>query len=331
MIKRISALLMVIVMAISMVACAQTNQTTDSENEKITFVLDWTPNTNHTGIYVAIENGYYDEVGLDVDVIQPPEGGAVSLVAAGNAQFCIDFQEYLSPAITGENGMEVSAVAAILQHNTSGIISLKEDGIESPKDMAGKTYATWDMPIEKAILKEVITSDGGNYDDVKMVPNTVTDVIAALQTDIDAVWIYYGWDGIATEVKGLDTDFFYFKDIEPVLDNYSPVIVANNEYLAENGDQAKAFLAATAKGYQYAIDNPEESAEILLKYAPELDEDIVKASQEYLADKYIADASQWGYIDQTRWDAFYEWMYDKGVIENKIGAGVGFTNDYLPE
>lgn len=337
--KRFIAMVMSAFMVLGLAGCGAQNNAVNTgneqqggqENKKITFVLDWTPNTNHTGVYVAEELGYFKEAGLDVEVVQPPEGGALSLVAAGKAEFAVSFQEELAAALTSDSPLDVVAVGTILQHNTSGIISLKEDNIASPKGMENKVYATWDSPVEKAIIKQVVTKDGGNYDAINMIPNTVTDVITALQTDVDAIWVYYGWDGVATEVKGLDTNYFAFKDIDPVLDFYTPVIAASPKYLEGNQEAAKAFLAAVAKGYEYAIANPEEAAKILVKYAPELDQELVTASQKYLSKEYKAEVEQWGYIDQTRWDNFYAWMYDNQLIPKKIEAGQGFTNAYLPQ
>lgn len=334
--KKIVALMTSAVLLLGLAGCGKTNTTEstppkEKETKKITFVLDWTPNTNHTGVYVAKELGYFKDAGLDVDIIQPPEGGALSLVAAGKAEFGVSFQEEIASAITADSPLDVVAVGAILQHNTSGIISLKKDNITSPKGMENKVYATWDAPVEKAILKRVITKDGGNYDKVKMVPSTVTDVVSALQSNINAVWVYYGWDGIATKVKGLDTNFFAFKDIDPVLDFYTPVIAASPKYLEQNGDTAKKFLAAVAKGYEYAIEKPEEAAKILVKNAPEVDPALATASQKYLADQYKAEVKQWGYIDSKRWDGFYTWMYNNQLIPKKIEAGKGFTNAYLPQ
>jgi len=335
--KRIVAMMVIVLMVLGMAGCAQNNtakpaqQDAQKETKKITFVLDWTPNTNHTGLYVAKELGYFKDAGLDVDIIQPPEGGALSLVAAGKAEFGVSFQEEIAAAITSDSPLDVVAVGTILQHNTSGIISLKEDNISSPKGMENKVYATWDTPVEKAILKQVITKDGGNYDKVKMIPSTVTDVISALQSNVDAVWVYYGWDGVATKVKGLDTNYFAFKDIDPVLDFYTPVIAASPKYLEQNGDTAKKFLAAVAKGYEYAIEKPEEAAKILVKNAPEVDPALATASQKYLVDQYKAEVKQWGYIDSKRWDGFYSWMYDNKLIPKKIDAGKGFTNAYLPK
>ncbi|MFA9424583.1 MAG: ABC transporter substrate-binding protein, partial [Sedimentibacter sp.] len=88
-----------------------------------------------------------------------------------------------------DNQLPVTVVATLIQHNTSGIISLKEKGIDSPAKMAGHSYATWDMPIEQAIIRKIVEDDGGNFDDIKLIPSTVTDVITALQTDVDSVWV----------------------------------------------------------------------------------------------------------------------------------------------
>ena len=342
--KKLAALLLATCMVFGLVGCGNSQESGDEQNsadtgktaengetKDITFVLDWTPNTNHTGLYVALEKGYYEEAGLNVTIVQPPEDGAAVLVASGDAQFGIDFQDYLVPAFSGENQLPITAVAGIIQHNTSGIVSLKGSGITSPKGMCGKTYATWDLDIEKAIIKYVVEKDGGNYEDVNMIPSTVTDIASALKTDVDAVWIYYAWDGIALETQGVESDFFYFKDCDPGLDYYSPVIIANNEFLKSDPETAKAFMQATKKGYEYAMENPDEAADILLEAAPELDETIVHESQKWLADQYQAEEPYWGYINPERWDAFYDWLYENGVIGEQIPHGTGYTNEFIEE
>ena len=157
--KKIVSAVLVTALAFSLCACsgnAESNNAGNGEKTEITFVLDWAPNTNHTGLYVAQELGYYEEAGLDVTIVQPPEDGATMMVASGQAQFGIDFQDYLAPVFTSEDEMSVIAVAAIIQHNTSGIISLKEDGITSPAGMEGKNYATWGLELEQAMIKNVV-------------------------------------------------------------------------------------------------------------------------------------------------------------------------------
>lgn len=300
--------------------------------KKITFVLDWTPNTNHTGLYVAQEKGYYEEAGLEVEIVQPPEGGAASLVASGKAQFCIDAQDTMAPALALKNPLPVSAVAALIQHNTSGIISRKGEGMDRPKGLEGKTYATWDNPVEQAMIQNVMEAEGADYGKLQMIPNNIVDEVTALNTNqADAIWVFYAWSGIATEVKKLETDYFAFSDLNPIFDYYTPVIVAGNEFLEKEPETARAFLAATAKGYEDAIKNPEEAAQILCNAAPELDKDIVLASQNWLADKYKAEESRWGYMDPERWNAFYTWLSENGLVETPLPENTGFTNDYLPE
>ncbi len=302
------------------------------ETTDITFVLDWTPNTNHTGIYAALEKGYFEEAGLNVTVVQPPDDGAELLVGSGKAQFGVSFQDSMMPAVVGEDALPITAVAAVLQHNTSGIISRKGEGMDHPAGMEGKQYATWDLPIEKATLKQVVEDDGGDFDKVGLIPSTVTDEVSALESkSVDAIWIFYGWAGIACELAGLETDYFAFADINPVFDYYTPVLIGNTDWMGENPDAAKAFLAAASKGFEFAAENPEEAAGILLKAAPELDPELVKASQEYMAEQYIADAPKWGYIDPERWNAFYNWLNENDLAGTQIPENTGFTNEYLPE
>ena len=261
--KRILAIVLAAAMTGALIGCADKGKDTEKK-EKITFVLDWTPNTNHTGLYVAQEKGYFEEAGLEVEIVQPPEDGAEVLVASGKAQFGVSFQDSMMPAITGEDAMPIEAVAAILQHNTSGIVSRKGEGMDRPKGMEGKKYATWDLDLEKATIKNVVEADGGDFSKIEMIPSTVTDEVSALESkSVDAIWIFYGWAGIACEVAGLETDYFAFKDINPALDFYTPVIIGNSDWMKENPDSAKAFLSAVQKGYEYAVESPDDAADIV--------------------------------------------------------------------
>lgn len=334
------AVIMAVMVIVSMTACGNSNtegktkeenQTETKENPvKLTFVLDWTPNTNHTGLYVAEEKGYFKDAGIEVEIVQPPEDGAEVLVASGKAQFGVSFQDSMMPALVGDNAMPIEAVAAVLQHNTSGIISRKGEGIDKPKGLEGKKYATWDLDLEKATIKSVMEADGGDFSKIEMIPSTVTDEVSALKSkSVDAIWVFYGWGGIATEVAGLDTDFFLFKDCNSDLDFYTPVIIGNSDWMKENKETTKAFLSAVKKGYEFAIENPKEAAQILCKASPELDAKLVEASQEYMKDQYKAEAEKWGYIEPKRWNAFYQWVNKNGLSKTEIPDDTGFTNEYL--
>ena len=127
----------------------------------------------------------------------------------------------------------------------------------------------------------------------------------------------------------METDYFAFKDINPVFDYYTPVIAGNTDWMKANPDAAKAFLSALKKGYEDAIADPDGAAKILLKAAPELDEQLVKESQKYMSEQYQADAAKWGVIDPARWNAFYNWINENKLIDEEIPENTGFTNDYL--
>lgn len=337
--KRFSAMALIGALTFALTACGsggeQPASTSDAAapaaNDELVVCLDYTPNTNHTGLYVALDKGFYKDAGLNVSIQPPPEGGAPALVAAGKAQFGVDFQDLLAAGWASKNPLPVTAVAALVQHNTSGLMSLKETGIKRPKDLEGKTYGTWDNPIEQAIVRDVIKADGGDPDKLNILSTSATDVVAALKTDMDVLWIYYAWDGIAAKEKGVDFDYIAFKDLNPTFDYYTPVLIANNDYLKEHPEEAKKFLEATKRGYEYAIEHPEESADILLAHADGLDKNLAYASQKWLSNEYIADAPYWGYIDPERWNAFYKWLADNDLTETPIPENFGFSNDYLSE
>ena len=305
------------------------------ETKEITVCLDWTPNTNHTGLYAAQQLGYYEEADLNVTIVQPPENGAALMCASGQAQFAVDAQDTIAAAFDMEEPLGVTTVAALIQHNTSGVVSRAGDGIVSPKGMEGKTYSTWESPIELAMIEYVMTQDGGDFSKVKLIPNDITDEPAALAAhQTDAVWIFYGWSGINAEINDFDFDYWDFRSISEALDYYTPVIIANNEFLEKSPEAAKAFLEATAKGYAYAIEHPEEAAEMLIAgdTTHSLDDarELVYASQKWLSDQYTADAKQWGVFDPARWDGFYNWLFQNGLTTHDL-TGTGFTNDYLPQ
>ena len=303
--------------------------------DSITVCLDWTPNTNHTGLYAAQALGYYEEAGLDVSIVQPPENGAALMCASGQAQFAVDAQDTIGAAFDMDEPLAVTTVAALIQHNTSGIMSRKEDGISSPKDLEGKVYSTWESPIELAMIEFIMKEDGGDFSKLKQIPNDITDEPAALVAhQTDSVWVFYGWSGINAQIENVDVNYLDFGQLAPVLDYYTPVLIANNDFLEEHPDTAKAFLAATAKGYEYAIENPKEAADLLISGDSTGSladaQELVYASQEWLSGKYIDDASSWGRIDPERWNGFYTWLYENGLTTHDL-TGIGFSNDYLPE
>ena len=226
--KKIIALLL----ALTLAAALSCSFAESGNLTKITFCLDWTPNTNHTGVYAAQALGYYREAGLDVEIVQPPENGALLMCAAGQAQFAVDAQDTMAASLDLEQPLGITSVAALIQHNTSGILSRAEDGITSAKGLENRVYATWDSPIELAMLRYCMEKEGADFSKLKLIPNNVTDEPAALAAhQIDAVWIFYGWSGVNAELSDVKCGYWDFASLSSDLDYYTPVILANNDFL----------------------------------------------------------------------------------------------------
>jgi ABC-type nitrate/sulfonate/bicarbonate transport system substrate-binding protein len=303
---------------------------TSGDATQINFCLDYTPNTNHTGIYVAQAKGYFKDEGLDVTIIQPADGSAEQVIGSGQAQFGISYQDYIANSLASDNPMPIEALAAVIQHNTSSIMSRKEDDITHFGALEGHTYTTWEMPIEQAMMKQCVEKDGGDWSKVTLVPYETDDDVAGLQAKMyDAVWVYEGWAVQQAALQGVEVNHFTFVDTDDTFDYYTPVIAGNNDFVAANPDVTKAFLRACKKGYEFCVDNPKEAADILCQQVPELDADLVAKSAEYLAGQYTADASSWGVIDPDRWSRFYQWLNDNNLVEKQLDVNAGYTTDYL--
>ncbi len=325
--------LMAFAAVLLLASCSNTTENSKEQGkdnkQKITVVLDWTPNTNHTGLYAAEEKGYFAEEGLDVDIITPGESGADSLVASGKADFGVSYQEGITQARV--QGVPIVSIAAIIQHNTSGFASPAENNIKSPKDFAGKTYGGWGSEVEASVIASLMKQDNADIKDVDIVNIGDADYFTAMKQNIDFAWIYYGWTGVEAELRGEKINMIYLTDYSDKLDYYTPVLSTNEKMIADKPETVKAFLKAATKGYEYTIDNPDDAASILLKHAPDLDEELVKKSQEWLASKYQDDAPRWGEQKLSVWENYSDWMYDNKLLEKKLDADKAFTNEFLPE
>ncbi len=297
---------------------------------KVIMMLDWVPNTNHTGIYVAQAKGYYKAEGLEVEIVQPGEGGGPEqVVAAGGADFGISYQEGVTQARAQD--VPIVSIAAIIQHNTSGFAAPKSKGITRPKDFEGKRYGAFGSPIEKAMLTQLMKCDGGDVEKVQFVDIGASDYFVATQRDVDFAWIFYGWTGIEAQLRNEPLDIVMLSDwSQCVPDYYTPVIITSEKAIAEKPDLVKRFMAATAKGYKDAIANPKEAADILLKAAPENNPDLVRRSQEWLSPRYQADAPRWGEQKAEVWQRYADWMADANLLPKRIDASKAFTNQFLP-
>lgn len=298
--------------------------------EKVTVVLDWTPNTNHTGLYVALDKGYYKEQGLDVEIVQPSDGNATTIVATNKADFGVSYQEDVTYAKTSEDPLPIKAISTIIQHNTSGFASPASKNIKTVKDFENKTYGGWGSESEKATLNAVMTNNGADFDTVKILDVGEDDFFTATKREIDIFNVFEGWTGVEAKLRGEEINFIATKDLDKRLDYYTPLLITNDKIINANPELAKKFLAATSKGYEDCVNNPEESAKILLKYAPEINEELAIESQKFLADKYIDDAPRWGEMKDSIWNNYTDFMMEYKLINKDMKASDAYTNEFLP-
>ena len=333
--KKGLALFLALGMCLSMTACGgQNEQTAEQSNtegdnlKEVTLVLDYVPNTNHTGFYVAQDKGYFEQQGLKVNIIEPGDNDATTLCAVGKAEFAVTYQENVTYARTATEPLPIRAIAAIIQHNTSGFLTRAEDNIQSPKDFEGKVYAGWQAPSEEAVLKAVMTAAGADFSKLTMVGATGSG-LESMGDDIDIQWEFEGWAVTKDRMEGYDLNYMPVKDLDERLDYYTPVIITNEDMIANDPDTVQAFMNAVKQGYEYAIDNPEESAEILHNVIPDTDMDFLLESQKFLSGQYSLDSDTWGLMKDEVWDGYTEFMYEYNLIDHTIPASEQYTNQFI--
>lgn len=320
--------LLLLALCLSLTACGGETAVSEEGLKEVTLMLDYVPNTNHTGIYVAQELGYFEQQGLKVQIVEPGDNDAATLCAVGQADFAISYQENVTYARAAEEPLPIRAIAAIIQHNTSGFVSAAEDGILSPKDFEGKVYAGWQAPSEEAVLNAVMTAAGADFSKLTMVGAMGTG-LDSMGEDIDIQWEFEGWSVINDRLMGHDVNYLPVKDLDTRLDYYTPVLITNETMIETDPDTVCAFVAAVKQGYEYTIENPEAAAEILHKVIPDTDKTFLLESQKFLSEQYSLDSEVWGVMKDEVWDGYTDFMYEYGLIDTKISADSQYTNEFI--
>jgi ABC-type nitrate/sulfonate/bicarbonate transport system substrate-binding protein len=175
-------------------------------------------------------------------------------------------------------------------------------------------------------------SAGGDFSKLQIVNIGDTDPLALIaEKQIDMAWIFYGWEGIEAQQQGIKLNVVMMKDyFDTIPDYYTPVVITNENTITNKPEVVKAFLKALSRGYDFAINNPDEAADILVTAVPELDTKLVKASQEWLSPYYQAEAPRWGEQKESVWQNYSDWMVKYGILSTPISASDAFTNKFLP-
>lgn len=330
-----SFLLLLIVISVGIILFKHNNfQANKQTLIPFTVALDWTPNTNHTGMYVALQKGWYKEAGLDVKILPYGSVSPDVLVTSGKADVGVGSTE--SIVADAATGQPVVSIAAILAHNTSGFIALA-DSINRPKDLDNKIYGGFGAPYEGAVVGEMIKKDGGTGN-FKNVTLDVAAMDALKSKKIDFVWIFQGWEGIQAQREGLHTVFFPITSFG-IPDYYTPTLITSPQEINTKAALLKKFMQATKQGYDYAIAHPKESAQILIQATPKgtfPDTGLVFASQEYVSKQYADKGEKWGVQKREFWHGYPQFMLDTQSVLDTTGKPVTqmnfdalYTNEFV--
>lgn len=301
------------------------------ELREMTLMLNWTPNAHHVGIYAAQANGWFEENGIDLTIIEPVGTGVEQAVSSGAADLGIAQGESLLAARAAD--VPVQSVATILPVNDSALFGLATDGITRPKDMQGTTYGEYGGAEEKEIISALVSCDGGDPSQVEFVPVGNVDYLVGLQQDqYDTAWVYSGWDALrASEVEGVDIAQIRLADWQECVPNwYTPIFVTEDQLSEAEADLIRDALATIARGYAFAAEDPSAAADALLEQVPELDAALVEASVAYYAPKFTENGEPWGWQDETTWTEFADFLSESGALTQPVDGTEVYTNDYLP-
>ena len=294
----------------------------------VSLALDWFPNSNHAGFYVAQQRGYYSEEGLDVEIVVPanPED-VLKTVGAGRDDFGVSYQAEVLLA-RGE-GVPVKSIAAMVQHPLNSIMVLEESGIERPADLVGRSVGVTGIPFEEALFLAMLQHDGGAAEDVTLV-NVGFDLSPALiGKKVDAiVGAYWTHESIAMEKQGYPVSVLRMEEWG-VPDFYELVLVAGESAIADDPDVVERFLRATARGFADAIADPQAAVDILVEANPEIDSDLESQGIGLLAPLWSEEGVDFGHQSMERWEGLAAWMKSEGLLGEDVDAADAFTSEFM--
>lgn len=296
----------------------------------VSLALDWYPNANHAGLYIAQDRGYFEEAGLSVDIYVPADpAAALQTVGAGRDTFGISYHSEILFARQQE--VPVVSVAALVQHPLNCLMMLAESDIHRPSDLVGKTVGSAGLPSDDAYLKTMLEEDGASLDDVEIV-NVGFDLLpAVLSGSVDAViGTYWTHETILAEEQGTPVRYLRVEEWG-VPDYYELIVAAGESTIEEQGDAISAFLGATQQGYRDAIADPDAAIEILLAASPELDADVERQGLDLLAPLWTSDGTvPFGTQTPERWNAFGRWMKEEGLLDDDVDIAAAWNGELLP-
>ncbi len=285
--------------------------------------LDWTPNINHLGFFVAKALKYYEKVGLEVKLLDPSEDNyavtPAKKVETGTADMALCPLESVISYRSKKNSFDAVALATLFQEDLSAIVVLEDSNVHRPRDLDGRSYASYKARYEDEIVRQMIKNDGGTGQIELAYPNKLGIWETLQSKQYDATWIFLNWEGVQAEARGLDLRTFRLADYD-IPYGYSPIILASENRVEKDQSSYSAFLQATKRGFLYAKQNPEEAVKILTPLVAEQDRDIdLLKSQKITVASYGKDID-WGKMEQYRVDRFLSWLKTRGLEKTSLDA-----------
>ena len=301
--------------------------------KKLRLALDWTPNTNHTGFFVSQEKGFYSDAGIELDILSPLDDNYSTTPAKklelGDTDLAIAPTESLISYRIKTKPFAMQAIAALLQEDASAIATLKSSGIARPKELDGKSYASYGARYEDQIVKQMIQNDGGKGVLKCHYPNKLGIWNTLVEGTYDATWIFTAWEGVEAENRGIELNTFKLGDYR-IPYGYSPVVCAADTMIESESDLLGSFLHATKRGFEFTISSPVQAVEILKPHITEHDKehlDLLKSQQ--MINNYYAKNGVWGVMDSEVFDTFIEWLKVQKLVPNSLSADLLYTNECL--
>ena len=289
-------------------------------NEKeLSLALDWYPNSNHAGIYSAIDEGFFDEEGIKLSVYTPSDPTAIiSSVASGRDDFGLSYHPDILQAQSA--GLEIVSVLSISQHPLNSIMTLKKSSIKNPSDLKGKVVGYPGIPSNKAMLETVLSSQNININDVETVDVGFELVKALVSGSVDAIiGAYWTHESIVMELQGYEIEIMRLEEWG-VPDYYELILITNKSFLEENKSDVEKVVNSFKKGYEFSIRNPQESITSLISIVGEeiVEEDVERAGVELLIPMWQSNNLPFGHQDISKWEETYEWMYQNNFLEKEL-------------
>ncbi len=299
-------------------------------NERFDLALDFYVNPDHAGIYTALDRGYFADAGLDVQPQVPSDPSApIKQVAAGRVDLAISYEPEV--ALARDQGLDVVAVAALVNGPLTSLISLPEAGIRSAADLTGKTVVTAGIPYQAAYLQTILERAGvdpGSVDQVDVGFNLMQPLISGRA---DAMFGgFLNVEGVDLAERGLDPRVVPVDRLGvPTYDEL--VLVADGERLASDPEPIREFIAALERGTYAAARAPRAPTDAIVAAGNGLDPGLTRAEVDKTLPRLLPPGDMpYGWMDRKRWQRFADYLYDAGQLDSTPDASKLLTNDLLP-